>query len=371
MLKVVNLRKTFHVERGEVRALKGVSFAFSPGQVYTLLGPSGCGKSTALRSVAGLEQPDEGEIEIGGELVYSSSKYISIPTHLRNIGMVFQSYAIWPHMTVSDNVAYALRYGRKKYKESEIKQRVDWALNLLHLDGLQDRSATLLSGGQQQRVALARALIYQPNILLLDEPLSNLDARLRDAVRKEIRGLVKELNLTILYVTHDQVEALSLSDHIAVMQDGLIIQEGSPHEIYLLPRDSFVSKFVGSAVQLKGIMVEKSERGSSCMVDTELGRFEGICSENAVERDKVVLSARPDVVAVHTSKPDASGNVLEARIKLLTFAGLLTECVVNCSGVSFEIKVGGQANLKEDQRVFLYFPPESCLVFRDVTVVKD
>ncbi len=366
MLRVENLKKTFVVGGKPVTAVRGVSFSVEKGKVYTLLGPSGCGKSTILRCIAGLEQPDAGKIHIAGQMVLSVSDGHWVPAYKRNIGMVFQSYAIWPHMNVFDNVSFGLVHRKEKHSKEKIRQMVGQALSLVHMDGLEERSATLLSGGQQQRVALARALVYQPDVLLLDEPLSNLDARLRDEVRKEIKGLVKALGLTILYVTHDQVEALSLSDSISVMHDGVIIQEGSPKDIYESPEHGFVARFVGSANQIKGKLVEKSKDSGLCLVETVVGRLQGTCSAEVAKGDGILFSVLPEAIKVHVDKPDVATNLVEARVELLTFTGALTECLLRSGDeheVHFEVKISGAINLKDNQKVYLVLPPESCHVY--------
>src|SRR5438270_9394683 len=218
-----------------MHAVRGVDISIQPGQFYTMLGPSGCGKTTTLRSIAGLERPTSGEIEIDSQLVYSAERRVMVPPHRRNIGMVFQSYAIWPHMTVFDNVAFPLVHGVRKQPRKTVEEKVMRALSLVQLDTLARRPAPMLSGGQQQRVALARAIASEPALLLLDEPLSNLDARLREDMRHEIKSLVRGLGTTTLYVTHDQLEALSMSDRVALVNDGTIVQEGAPGDVYLRP----------------------------------------------------------------------------------------------------------------------------------------
>ena len=363
MLKVTNLHKTYYVEGKPVPAVRGVSFNIDEGDVYTLLGPSGCGKTTILRCIAGLEQPDEGEIELAGRVLYSSSKGSLVPPYQRNVGMVFQSYAIWPHMNVFDNVAFPLAYGGRKHSRQEVKEYVARAMRLVQLEGVENRSATLLSGGQQQRVALARALVYQPSILLLDEPLSNLDARLRDDVRKELKELVKRLNLTVLYVTHDQVEALSLSDRIAVMRDGIIIQEDSPADIYLSPQKAFVGEFVGKANRISGVIAEVDKVIGMYTVRTDLGQFQGMCSKGVLRKgDEAVMLIRPNIITLDTSKPGVEANIIEAEIKVLTFTGALTECVAWSQEVPLEVQVSGLVQLEMGQRVYLHFPPEQCCI---------
>lgn len=235
---------------GAVHAVDGVSFTIERGEIFTLLGPSGCGKTTTLRLVAGLEEPDDGEIFIAGKPVAVPARGIYLPPEKRQLGMVFQSYAIWPHLSVFENVAFPLRV-RRESRET-VRQRVAQALEIVGLGGFAERGATELSGGQQQRVALARALVYEPEILLLDEPLSNLDAKLREQMRVEIRALQNKLGLTILYVTHDQVEAMTLSDRIAVVHRGRFEQVGRPEEVYEKPRTEFAAGFLGRMVSFAG-----------------------------------------------------------------------------------------------------------------------
>src|SRR6266699_6642271 len=238
------------VRYGAVPAVCGVTFSVMPAEQLTLLGPSGCGKTTTLRAIAGLEQPVSGEIRIGGVPVYSSARRINIPAEKRGLSMVFQSYAIWPHMTVFENVAYGLRVRRTD--AAELADKVHQALDMVQMRSFASRRAAQLSGGQQQRVALARAFVFSPSVLLFDEPLSNLDAKLRADIRIELRELQHRLGITSVYVTHDLEEALAMSDRIVVMRDGLIEQTGTPDEIYRLPNSAFVADFVGSANLMRG-----------------------------------------------------------------------------------------------------------------------
>jgi iron(III) transport system ATP-binding protein len=265
MISINNLRMSYRSAHESVVAARGVTLDVKQGQFYTLLGPSGCGKTTTLRCVAGLEEPDEGEIVVGDDLVYSSTRNAWVPPFKRNIGMVFQSYAIWPHMSVFENVAFPLVNGDAKLPKSEIRERVLRALALVQLEGYVDRPAPYLSGGQQQRLALARALVGEPRVLLLDEPLSNLDAKLREEMRVELRELVKRLNVTTLFVTHEQLEALTMSDVVAVMKDGNIVQAGTPEEIYARPRNIFVAQFIGrtNLIATSGRKLSISWRGKS------------------------------------------------------------------------------------------------------------
>lgn len=256
-LEVDNIAKVFQDSRGhEVRAVDGVSFSLEPGEFYTLLGPSGCGKTTTLRSVAGLEAISSGRIAVDGVTFSEPARKVEVPPHRRGLGMVFQSYAIWPHMTVAQNVAFPLEVAERPPSRKEIGRRVQEALEAVELGGLGPRMATQLSGGQQQRLALARALVGRPGLLLLDEPLSNLDAKLREAMRAELRRIQRRIGVTTLYVTHDQMEALSMSNRIAVMSQGRIVQEGKPEEIYRRPSTRFVAEFLGNSNFLRGKLAE-------------------------------------------------------------------------------------------------------------------
>ena len=264
---VNGLHKSYIAQGRPVAAVRGVSFNIREGEFYTLLGPSGCGKTTTMRCIAGLEHSTQGEIYVQGKLVSSASKNVFVPPNKRDIGMVFQSYAIWPHMTVFQNVAFPLNVAGIKTNSKEMRDRVDEALALVELEGYGDRFATQLSGGQQQRLALARAIVRRPALLLLDEPLSNLDARLRDTMRTELRALQRRLGITTLYVTHDQTEALSMSSRIAVMENGEIVQEATPRELYGAPSNAFVAEFLGVS---NSIPCTVSEIGSDCTVEDEL-----------------------------------------------------------------------------------------------------
>src|SRR5438874_3555328 len=266
MLEVRNLAKSFSAgkreARGRVLAVDDVSFDVAAGELFTLLGPSGCGKTTTLRSIAGLEVPDDGEISVAGRVFFSSSTRIQLPANERGLGMVFQSYAIWPHMNVQKNVAFPLEVlpRKKRPSRSEIRQRVERALAVVKLDHLASRQATDLSGGQQQRLALARALVMEPPLLLLDEPLSNLDAKLRENMRFELKRLQRELGITGVYVTHDQVEALAMSNRVAVMREGKLEQVGHPRDVYERPQSRFVADFIGTSNFIDGV-VEAVEGG--------------------------------------------------------------------------------------------------------------
>lgn len=361
MLKVENLRKSYTADTGTVEAVKGVSFELRPGEFYTLLGPSGCGKTTTLRCVAGLEEPTGGEIYLGDRCVYSAPRRINEPSHKRDVGMVFQSYAIWPHMNVFDNVAFPLTYGRRRVSKREIKERVMSSLELVQMGGMEYRPAPLLSGGQQQRVALARALVYEPKMLLLDEPLSNLDAKLRTEMRLELKALVERLGLSTLYVTHDQIEALSMSDRIGVMHGGSIIQEGSAREIYLSPRSQFIATFIGSINVLKGQVLKRLENQDIGAVQS--GTIELTCylPKGVKKGDTVDVGVRPEAIEVTSEPPKSKDNVLEGFVEHSTFVGDALECKVRCGDALFQARTAGFIELKRDERVFLHLPPSRCV----------
>src|SRR5688572_3565007 len=257
MLRVERLTKVFDNATDAIAGgIRQASFALEPGTFFTMLGPSGCGKTTTLRCIAGLETPDDGWISVDGRILFDRAAKVNVPVEQRAVGMVFQSYAIWPHMTVAENVAFPLTVSKqRRYSKSEIEAAVARALEVVDLQGFQTRPAPRLSGGQQQRVALARAIVHEPRLLLLDEPLSNLDAQLREEMRGELKRLQSKIGITTVYVTHDQSEALALSDRIAVIDQGRIRQIGSPQDIYFRPANPFVARFVGATNLLGGRLI--------------------------------------------------------------------------------------------------------------------
>ena len=348
-MEIANLIKCFEGEKEEVRAVDGVSFSVPQGKIFTLLGPSGCGKSTTLRCVAGLEKPQAGEIKIGNKVIYSSRDKIFIPPHKRDIGMVFQSYAIWPHMKVFDNVAYPLKI--KRQSKGEIKTKVTHTLNTVGLQGLEDRLASQLSGGQQQRVALARALIKEPEVLLLDEPLSNLDAQLRKQMRIEIKELQRRLNITTLYVTHDQIEALAISDYIAVMDRGKILDLGPPREIYEKPGTRFTADFIGQTNVLRGKTL--STEGAVAKFSTPIGELESPLPPGVAKGDEVLIFVRPENVKVFKDKSLAKGNAFEGKIKVLIFLGEYTDCQIRIGKEILWVRLHPLAPFKEEDRVYV------------------
>ena len=365
MLSVRDLCTEYAAESGPaVKAVRDVSFAVPEGKLFTLLGPSGCGKTTTLRSIAGLEKPTGGEITVGGRVMYSSGKKIFIAPNRRKFGMVFQSYAIWPHMTVFENVAFPLEVGDRKPRKSEIREKVARVLAAVALDELTDREATRLSGGQQQRLALARALVMEPQLLLLDEPMSNLDAKLRERMRFELKRLQRELGLTTVYVTHDQSEALALSHEIAVMNEGRIVQVGTPREIYERPCNRFVADFVGATNFVDGSVAGADGEAGHYRIGTDLGELRAWSGDALGPGGKVTLSVRPEDVELSESRPQGA-NVREGLVEAKVFLG---------ESVHFQVKVGGRALLASahpslrtpiGNRIFLRIDPEKCVAIRE------
>lgn len=363
MVKVRGLFKRFEGEKGVVKAVDGIEFEVPAGEMFTLLGPSGCGKSTTLRCLAGLETAERGEIEVDGQLVSSEKRGVFVPAHKRDIGMVFQSYAIWPHMSVFDNVAFPLKVGSKKPSRKELKRRVEKALSLVKLAGLEDRPAPLLSGGQQQRLALARALVREPKVLLLDEPLSNLDAKLREYMRFELKALQRQLGITTVYVTHDQLEALALSDTIAVMNDGKIVQMGSPKGIYEWPECRFVADFVGSSNLITGTVRETAPDLST--VDTAFGPLCCPIPDGLKDQDKVLISLRLENIDVHKSRPPMETNVWEGQVETAAFLGEFLDCQFLVGENVLRCRAHPSLDVKSGEKVYLHIHPQTCIVLGD------
>lgn len=363
MIQVSNLVKNFKDEHSaQVHALDEVSFNVPVGHFFTLLGPSGCGKTTLLRLIAGLENPEKGEIWIAGQLVCSADRKFSLPPNKRGVGMVFQSYAIWPHMSVFENVAFPLKVERKRLDRQEIRRRVESALAIVRLDGLQDRPAPNLSGGQQQRLALARALVREPKILLLDEPLSNLDAKLREQLRIELRHLQRQLGITTIYVTHDQAEALAMSDSVAVMSQGKIVQTGRPRDIYEHPISQFTANFIGSTNFLTGTVVDGDGENGDRSVLTEQGLIACPVPKDIPAGMAVLVSIRPQHIlsAREPFQPDV--NNLVGILKSEAFMGEYLDCQVEVGSKVLRVFMPPGLQFQSGEKVNLQLPENRCTV---------
>jgi iron(III) transport system ATP-binding protein len=348
---------------GNDRAVDDVSFSIPRGKFLTLLGPSGCGKTTTLMSIAGLHGIDAGTISVGGVIYTSKAEGLFLPPEKRDIGMVFQSYAIWPHMTVAQNVAYPLEI--RKVERAEIDERVAAVLRLVGLSDMADKLATQLSGGQQQRTALARAIVARPRLLLFDEPLSNLDLKLREQMRVELKRIQHEVGITSIYVTHDQAEALVMSDEIIVMSKGRIEQKGAPHDIYARPVNAYVSNFIGVANLLKGRLVavtapgrgevEVSETGGRVMLPCGIGQGLAVGQE-------IVISVRPE--NVHASRDNSGGVSLEGEVSEAVFLGNCVDCRVQWGDFEWKVLAHPRAGLRRGQRVYLRLDPNHTLAIQ-------
>jgi iron(III) transport system ATP-binding protein len=361
VIKAENLTKLFGLGPDSTHGLRKVSFATESGTILSLLGPSGSGKSTSLRCIAGLEKPDEGEISLGAHRVFSSAQNINLTPDKRRIGMVFQSYAIWPHMTVAQNVAYPLQ--RKRIGSDEVNRRVTRALELVDLAHLAQRDAPNLSGGQQQRVALARAIVDEPEVLLLDEPLSNLDAKLREQMRHELLTLQRQLGLTMLYVTHDQEEALALSNHVVLMREGSVIEAGDPAQLYEAPQHRFTAEFLGLANFLTGTLHSPGGKEEPAVIDTAFGRFVGYVRDS----DKAVpeLFFRPNCVTLIAPSDTARVNCGQGTVTEVTFLGDQIDVIVKNADHSLRLrlrpsqrpKIGEPIGFSLEQGTVIVFKP--------------
>ncbi len=356
MINIRGLEKSFRTRQGRVDALRSINLEVGEGEFCVLLGPSGCGKTTTLRCVAGLERPDNGEIEIAGELVNSATRRIYVPTERRDLGMVFQSYAIWPHMNVFQNVAFPLTQGHKRFAKTDVANKVRTALKRVQLDGLEDRPATDLSGGQQQRVAMARAMVTEPKILLMDEPLSNLDARLREQMRVELRKITKSIGVTTLYVTHDQAEALSLGDRVCVMNAGEILQIASPNEVYARPANLFVAQFVGEMNFFDGKVAGAGH------VESPFGLIAACLPSGVSDGAAVTLAIRPEHVRVSPSSSyGIAGNIGKVTSRHYLGDAALAEVEIN--GVTLLAKLAGDMDLIVGQNACVELPAHRWHVF--------
>lgn len=356
-LEVKNLIKWF----GKDRAVDNVSFSIPKGHFLTLLGPSGCGKTTTLMSIAGLHSIDEGSIRVGGMVYTDPAKHLFLAPEQRDIGMVFQSYAIWPHMTVAQNVAYPLEI--RKIDRSEIEARVADTLKLIGLADFADKLATQLSGGQQQRASLARAIVAKPRLLLFDEPLSNLDLKLREKMRVELKRIQKEVGITSIYVTHDQSEALVMSDDIIVMSKGRIEQKGGPVDIYMRPVNSYVSNFIGVANLLKGRVFSRLEGGFGEVevqaTDNTKALLAAKLHEDMKPGSETVLSIRPENVRI--SRTYDGPVSLVGRVEQAIFLGNCIDARVSWGGFEWKVLAHPRSQLMEGETVFLKPDPNHTL----------
>jgi len=358
-IKIKGLRKYYFSEGNTIKALDDVDLDIPANTIFTLLGPSGCGKTTLLRCIVGLENPDAGEISIGNEIVWSAEKKIYLPTEKRRLGMVFQTYAIWPHMNVFNNVAYPLQ--ALKVPKQEIIERVAKTLDFVQLSGYENRPATKLSGGQQQRVALARALVAEPKVILFDEPLSNLDAKLREETRKELKTFLSELEITAVYVTHDRIEALALSDTIAVMRSGKIVEKGDPKRIYFGAQTSFVADFIGRSNLIPATV--KSVNENYTIVESDIGKYS--CKKTASSiGEEVNLCLRPEFIRPkHLSNADTSAvNSVSGTIETLLFVGDSYESEIRVNETLLMARIEPDSDFKTNDKVVIEIPPEHCLL---------
>jgi iron(III) transport system ATP-binding protein len=352
MISINNLVKIFKSGADSVRAVDGVSIEIAEREFFVLLGLSGSGKTTLLRCVAGLERPDGGEITISNTVVSDAQRNFFINAEGRGLGMVFQSYAVWPHMTVFQNVAFPLLNGPHKYSADAVKKKVATALEMVQLAGLADRPAPFLSGGQQQRVALARALAVEPKVLLMDEPLSNLDARLREEVRDEIKNLSKKFGMAVLYVTHDQVEAMALADRVAVMSKGKVLQCAPPRDLYDAPSSREVCEFLGSTNLIDGVV------GNGGQIDSELGKL--TCAVGDGNLRNVSVAIRPEELQM-AEAPTGLENEFAAEVLSSTFLGELTVCDLRINGKQLRFKTTQSA--APAKQVYIRLPADKLKLF--------
>jgi ABC-type Fe3+/spermidine/putrescine transport system ATPase subunit len=348
------------VRYGGVIAVDGVSFTVGRGEHVTLLGPSGCGKTTTLRAIAGLEEPSAGAIRIDGRAVYSSAERRNVPSEKRGVSMVFQSYAVWPHMTVFDNVAYGLRV--RKLPRTEVAEQVERALGLVQMREFASRPASNLSGGQQQRVALARAVAFSPTVVLFDEPLSNLDAKLRAEMRVELHELQRRLGITSVYVTHDQEEALAISDRVIVMNNGGIEQVGSPETIYNRPKSRFVADFVGSANLIGGRMKSSPNGPGPVLFETAGGVLLQARAAHAPHGDEDRVAIRTAYIDLALAPPNNAPNAAAGNVRQRLFHGDFIQYIVDWPAGQLIVRRSPTELFEEGAAVTISFAAEHCVL---------
>ena len=368
-LDVNGLSKIYANVEGIAGGVRNATFQLPPGTFFTLLGPSGCGKTTTLRCIAGLERPDTGVVRVGDRTFFDSERHVDVALNRRQIGMVFQSYAIWPHMSVIENVSFPLRVAKdRSYSREEIRSMSLKALATVDLEGFADRSATRLSGGQQQRVALARAIVREPKLLLLDEPLSNLDAALRDNMRKELKRLQRQIGVTTVYVTHDQAEALEMSDQIAVLSAGDVVQIDTPDGIYFRPRNRFVASFVGNTNIFDGTAEGGGETGAVVPVRVKSGEvIRGRANRPVKVGDVVTMSVRPESIRLSSAAaPDDRGaNRFRGQVENRGFVGNLNRYDVRCGNELIVANTGPRTAIAPGETVFIEFDADDAIILAD------
>ena len=362
VLEAQGLKAQFTLRDGVVHALRGVDLEVAEGEFFVLLGPSGCGKTTMLRSIAGLERPSAGRIAIDGRPVFSVADEVFVPPDRRPIAMVFQSYAIWPHMNVYDNIAFPLRRGRARMADDAARARVGEVLEMLGLDTMADRSVTTLSGGQQQRVALARALALRPRVLLMDEPLSNLDFKLQVRLRAEMRALMHRLRLTTVHVTHNQAEALETGDRIAVMDQGRISQIGDPETIYHRPENEFVARFIGDMNVFPATV--RAIDGDAAVADTPFGPLSARSTgANAFRAgDACVLGIRPEDIGIGGGAAPDPANRFSGTVIASDYVGESFVHTVEAAGRHVRVRRHHSETIGRGAPVELRFPPELTVI---------
>jgi ABC-type sugar transport system ATPase subunit len=344
---------------GRLTAIEHIDLEVPHGELFVLLGPSGCGKTTLLRAVAGLERPDEGSIRIDGVTVFSARERVAVPPERRSIAMVFQSYAVWPHMSVYENVAFPLREGLRPLPAGELRGRVGETLELLELSEMADRPVTSLSGGQQQRVALARALALRPKVLLMDEPLSNLDFKLQVQLRGDIRELVRLFDLTTIYVTHNQTEAMEIGDRIAVLDHGEIVQRGTPREIYQFPDDEFVARFIGEMSLLPAVFTDRA--GGYALLDTAAGPIRARAPRNGGPGDACFLGIRPEDIVLAGDGPSSEENLIAGEIVRSRFVGEAVMYTIRVGDAELTVKAHPRVALADGGQVRLSVAACDCI----------